>query len=152
MRALHPFFLATQANGQPSPIPPVVTADLWHLFAASTREYEIVCRSAFGHPLPPTAATGLRGSVIDDEALERTWTHTCRQEGIQPHRPSRLPLLFEVDARLGIADGFTWVLDRSDAAIEAQRKRSRNMFCADDLARMVPRGGADNGGETVAGA
>ena len=43
--------------------------------------------------------------------LRRTWWFCCKDENINPTKPTRLPLLFAIDAKLGIADGFHYVPD-----------------------------------------
>ena len=46
-----------------------------------------------------------------NDGLRRTWYWACREESINPRQPSRLPLLFALDTKLGIAGGFHYVPD-----------------------------------------
>ena len=45
--------------------------------------------------------------------LRRTWWYACKDETINPVKPTRLPLLFALDAKLNLADGFHYVPDYS---------------------------------------
>ncbi len=42
-------------------------------------------------------------------AMERAFRGACELEGIDPHRPDRLPRIFAIDEELGIEDGFRFV-------------------------------------------
>ena len=39
-----------------------------------------------------------------NSGLRRCWEHACLEENINPLKPSRLPLLFCLDAKLGVAN------------------------------------------------
>jgi hypothetical protein len=43
----------------------------------------------------------------NNEGLRRVWWHACKEENIDPAKP----LLFAIDAKLGIADGFVYTPD-----------------------------------------
>lgn len=110
-RALREFFLihlktAPRFIGMPSR----VVDDLWHEFILDTRAYEQFCKEAFGayfHHVP-AATTGK--SSTDDVALRVTWRFACIEENINVKSPTRLPLLFALDEKLHIVDGFTYTL------------------------------------------
>ena len=53
----------------------------------------------------------LSPSLLNNSGLRRCWWQACREEHIDPRKPTRLPLLFALDARLGIAGGFTYIAD-----------------------------------------
>ena len=36
------------------------------------------------------------------------WWYSCKEENINPRKATRLPLLFALDSKLGIADGFVY--------------------------------------------
>lgn len=111
-RALRQFFLAhLKSGGQFVSMPSQVVDDLWHEFILYTRHYELFCREAFGGFLHHTPAVVLGPQRRDNAGLRRTWWWCCREENIDPRKPSRLPLLFAIDAKLGIADGFRYVPD-----------------------------------------
>lgn len=45
------------------------------------------------------------------KGLRRCWHWRCREENIDSRQPSRLPLLFALDAKFGIADGYVYTPD-----------------------------------------
>ena len=102
-RALRQFFLVhLRAKGALVSMPSKLTDELWHAFILDTRAYEQFCRAAFGkyfHHLP-NAKMALRPEA--PAALWRTWKLACLEENIRPSRASRLPLLFAIDAKLGL--------------------------------------------------
>ncbi len=110
--ALRQFFLAYLKSGRGFvAMPSQVADDLWHEFILYTRNYQDFCRQAFGGFLHHTPAVVLGSAAKSNAGLRRVWWHTCRDENIDPRRPTRLPLLFALDAKLGVADGFRYVPD-----------------------------------------
>jgi hypothetical protein len=71
------------------------------------------------------------------------WWHACREEDIDPRRPSRLPLLFAVDAKLGIADGFRYVPD----CAALRRGGDGSVYCGGDFSSADVDGGTDGFGD-----
>ena len=111
-RALRDFFAAYLLSGGKAVSMPSQAADeLWHEFILHTRHYEQFCRKAFGRFLHHTPAVALSRNYERNVGLRRVWAHTCKLEGIDPRNPTRLPLLFWLDAKLGLADGFRYALD-----------------------------------------
>ena len=43
-----------------------------------------------------------------NDGLRRAWFFACKEEAIDPRKPSRLPLLFALDTKLGIAGGVVY--------------------------------------------
>ena len=74
-----------------------------------TRHYEDFCRQAFGKFLHHTPAAVLTSQRTANTGLRRTWWFACKEETINPLKPTRLPLLFALDAKLKLADGFHYV-------------------------------------------
>lgn len=111
-RGLRHFFLTHHKSGlQFVSMPSQVVDDLWHEFILNTREYEAFCKKAFGRFMHHTPAVVL-GSVRQANAgLRRCWWWACREENIHPLKPTRLPLLFALDDKLGIAEGFRYSAD-----------------------------------------
>ena len=111
--ALRQFFLAHLKSGrQFVSMPSQVVDDLWHEFILHTRHYEVFCRKTFGQLMHHTPAVALSGGVRQSNAgLRRCFWFACREEYINPRRPTRLPLLFAIDAKLGIPGGFRYVAD-----------------------------------------
>lgn len=111
-RGLRQFFLAYLTSGcRFVAMPSQVVDDLWHEFILYTRAYEAFCGKAFGGFLHHTPAVVLSADKRNNEGLRRVWWQCCREENIDPRRPLRLPLLFAIDAKLGIADGFIYKPD-----------------------------------------
>lgn len=111
-RALRQFFLAYLGGGRNYvAMPSQLTDDLWHEFILYTKTYEDFCRHAFGGFLHHTPAIALGTEKRDNEGLRRVWWQACREESIDPAKPLRLPLLFAIDSKFGISDGFHYVPD-----------------------------------------
>ncbi|MBX3607326.1 MAG: hypothetical protein KF788_18745 [Piscinibacter sp.] len=115
-RGLRQFFIASaSARGRFVAMPSKVVDALWHEFILHTRAYEGFCRRAFGRLLHHTPAEALPpGASARDQrfaGLRRAWYWSCREEGIDPRRPSRLPVLFALDAALAIPGGYHYVPD-----------------------------------------
>ncbi|MBL8449699.1 MAG: hypothetical protein JNM32_07230 [Dechloromonas sp.] len=147
-QGLRQFFLAYLRGGRRFvSMPSQAVDDLWHEFILYTREYETFCRKAFGHFLHHTPAVVLSSAGEANAGLRRCWWHTCREENINPRQPTRLPLLFALDAKLGIADGFHYVPDcgsvrnRRDAG-------SGTPYCGGDFSSTYFDGGTEGFGDS----
>ena len=139
-RALRHFFLAHLKSGrQFVAMPSQVADDLWHEFILYTRHYHAFCHQAFGRFMHHTPAVALAQSLRDNAGLRRVWWHCCREENINPRKPTRLPLLFALDAKLGIAGGFHYTPDCS--ALRAGGDGSA--YCGGDFASASFDGGTD---------
>ncbi len=127
-RGLRQFFGAqTQARGAFVAMPSQVVDVAWHAFIAQPVAYRAFCQRAFGKLLahaPVTTLEGVRAPVAspraarvlpsaDDRAagLRLAWRYACADEGIDQQHPSRLPLLFALDALLNIPDGYRYLPD-----------------------------------------
>ena len=118
-RALRQFFLAyLKRRRQYVAMPSQVADELWHEFILYTRHYDQFCRHAFGRFMHHTPAVVLAADRRDNTGLRRVWWHCCKEENINPRRPTRLPLLFALDAKFGVEGGFRYVPDCKD--IDAQ--------------------------------
>jgi len=140
-RALRQFFLAHLKSGrQFVSMPSQVADELWHEFILYTRHYERFCREAFGQFMHHTPAVVLASNQRDNSGLRRCWWQCCKDENINPRKPTRLPVLFALDAKLGIADGFRYAPDCQ--AVRAGGDGS--VYCGGDFAA----GGDGGGGST----
>lgn len=129
-RGLRQFFLAHHLSGRRFvSMPSQVVDDLWHEFILHTKGYEAFCQRAFGRFLHHTPAVVLGDEQQNNEGLRCCWYWCCREENIDPQHPSRLPLLFALDTKLGIADGFIYTPD-CKALTSAQ---SGTAHCGADL-------------------
>lgn len=112
---LRQFFLAYLMSGRRYvAMPSQVVDDLWHEFILYTRAYDDFCKQAFGGFLHHTPALALSAAKRNsNEGLRRVWWWTCKQENIDPAKPTRLPLLFALDKKLRIPNGFYYAPDCS---------------------------------------
>jgi hypothetical protein len=111
-RALRLFFLAHLKSGRKYvSMPSQAVDEVWHDFILNTRDYAKFCRGAFGRFMHHTPAVVLGSHTKSNEGLRRCWWFACVEENIDPKKPLRLPLLFAIDGKLNIPDGFTYVPD-----------------------------------------
>lgn len=115
-RGLRQFFQASaMARGRFVAMPSKVVDAMWHEFILHTRAYERFCRRAFGRLLHHTPAEALAAEPDradkNFQGLRRAWLWSCRDEGIDPRAPARLPTLFALDATLAIPGGYRYAPD-----------------------------------------
>lgn len=146
---LRQFFLAYLKSGrQFVSMPSQVADDLWHEFILYTRNYEVFCRQAFGRFLHHTPAVVLSNQKQSNAGLRRCWWFSCREEHIDPRAPTRLPLLFALDAKLDIPGGFCYAAD-----CDAVRRTSSTggtsvvVHCGGDFGSAGVDGGTDGFGD-----
>ncbi len=61
-------------------------------------------------------AERLGGDAKTNDGLRRAWFFACKDEAIDPRKPSRLPLLFALDTKFGIAGGVVYSPGRGPPA------------------------------------
>jgi hypothetical protein len=111
-RGFRQFFMACLRSEKRFVAMPSKAVDAyWHAFILHTRAYAQWCELAVGRFVHHTPAEALGGNAGENDGLRRAWYWSCREESIAPRRPSRLPLLFALDAKLGIEGGFRYVTD-----------------------------------------
>ncbi len=111
-RAMRQFFLTYLKSGRnPVAMPSQAVDALWHEFNLYTRHYQHFCKKAFGHFLHHTPAVVLSNDRDNNLALRRTWWYACLDENINPRKATRLPLLFAIDYKLNITNGFHYNLN-----------------------------------------
>lgn len=144
------FQICQRARGRFVSMPSQVVDDLWHDFILFTHHYRNFCDKAFGRFLHHTPVEAMSSPHLATAGIRRTWFHACRIEGIDPKQPKRLPLLFALDAQLGIAQGFFYTLNCANPATS-----SGNTFCASsigcggsDSGCAGDAGGGDGGGDS----
>jgi hypothetical protein len=144
-QGLRQFFLAYLMSGKRFvSMPSQVADDLWHEFILYTREYDTFCRRAFGGFLHHTPAVVLGPHRSHNAGLRRVWWYCCKNENIDPVRPTRLPLLFALDSKLNIQDGFIY-----HPQCEALRKNgSGAAYCGGDFASTSFDGSSDGFGDS----
>lgn len=148
-QGLRQFFLAYLHSGRQFVAMPSQGADdLWHEFILYTKNYDRFCRQAFGRFLHHTPAIVLGADRKDNSGLRRVWWYACREENIDPRQPTRLPLLFALDAKLGIAGGFVYSPDCQ--ALQGKGTAAAGPHCAADFADSSIDGGSDGFGDSSA--
>jgi hypothetical protein len=87
----------------------------------------------------------MRGPQDAQEGIRRAWRLACALESISPRTPPRLPLIFVLDDKLRIPDGFRYSLNCLAAAALAQTARSDGSmtYCASHIG--CGSGGGDGG-------
>lgn len=145
-RALRQFFLAHLLSGRKFvSMPSQVTDDLWHEFILYTRSYNEFCRRAFGRFMHHTPAVALGRDRHDNSGLRRAWWYSCKEENINPSKPTRLPLLFAIDAKLGIRDGFVYAPDCRK--LQPSTDNSTPVHCGGDFSDSSFDGSTDGFGD-----
>jgi hypothetical protein len=135
-RGLRQFFLAhLNSGGKFVSMPSQVVDDLWHEFILYTREYQRFCSKAFGRFLHHSPAAVLGSEKIPNEGLRVVWRQTCLEENINIFKPQRLPLLFALDAKLNIENGFRYVPD----CFPLHASGDKSVHCATYLAPFKPQ-------------
>ena len=146
---LRQFFLAHLKSGRKFvSMPSQIADDLWHEFILFTRNYEAFCRKAFGRFLHHTPAVVLSSASQSNAGLRRCWWYSCLEDNINPRSPSRLPLLFALDAKLNIPNGFRYAADcKSPRRLEEAAAQTGILYCGGDFASADFDGGTDGFGD-----
>ncbi|UUY09675.1 hypothetical protein LRS11_06485 [Pseudomonas sp. J452] len=131
LRGLREYFqLCRLANRRMVAMPSQAVDLAWHEFILYTRQYRIFCRKGLGrflHHVPNDVMPNQRSA---SEGIRRAWRLACLRENLDPRAPARLPLLFALDAQLGIADGFHY---RLDCGANPGSYRSGDAYCASHI-------------------
>lgn len=129
-------------------MPSQVVDDLWHEFILCTRHYQRFCQSAFGRYLHHTPSVVLGSVKQSNIGLRRCWRYACIEELIDFKTPTHLPLLFALDAKLHIANGFYY---RADCSGVHQRGQGTAVYCGGDFSSTDFDGGTDGLDESGGG-
>jgi hypothetical protein len=133
-RALRQFFLAYAKSGyRHVSMPSQVVDDLWHEYILYTRDYETFCKAAFGRFFHHTPAARLSYSGASAAGLRRCWWHVCAEEYINPKQPQRLPLLFAIDSKFNIPNGFHYVPDCNGVKRQNSDGNIGMVYCGGDF-------------------
>jgi hypothetical protein len=130
-RGLRQFFMAcNRSPGQFVAMPSKVVDALWHEFILHTRAYKEWCDFTLGRFLHHVPAEALGANPQRNDGLRRAWFWACKDESINPRNPTRLPLLFALDAKLEIEGGFCYVPDCRDINRHSARNgNGTDSFC-----------------------
>lgn len=145
-RGLRQFFLAcSRSRRQFVSMPSRAVDAMWHDFILHTQAYRDWCRLALGRFLHHTPAEAIGGDARRNDGLRRAWYWSCRDEAINPRAPTRLPLLFALDAKLAIPDGLHYVPDCTDIERKAAGAATFT-YCATEFSEGSAPGDADHFG------
>jgi hypothetical protein len=142
-RGLRQFFMAYQKSGkQYISMPSQVADELWHEFILHTKNYQEFTKQAFGKFMHHTPAAVLSSNSQSNTGLRRCWKYVCAEENINPHKPSRLPLLFALDSKLNITDGFAYYADCSGLR-KSSNDKNNVIHCGGDFSDSSIDGSTD---------
>jgi hypothetical protein len=151
-RALRQFFLAYLKSGcQFVSMPSQVADDLWHELILYTRHYDEFCNKAFGQFMHHTPAVVLGADKQNNTGLRRCWWYACLDENINPRQPTRLPLLFALDAKLKVGDGFVYTPDCEALRDNSSNRGSGTTQCGGDFSSSSYDGATDGFGDSSSG-
>ncbi len=126
LRGLRQFFMAhLRSERRFVAMPSRVVDAAWHDFILHTRAYASWCDAAFGRLLHHTPAEVLGHDARRNDGLRRAWFWACKEESIDPRKPTRLPLLFALDKKFAIPGGFSYVPDCRDI----DRQSGSDAYC-----------------------
>jgi hypothetical protein len=144
-RGLRQFFLAClRSRKQFVAMPSRAVDAMWREFILHTKAYRDWCDLSLGYILHHTPAEALSGKAKSNDGLRRAWYWACRDEAIKPGNASRLPLLFALDAKLEIANGFRYAADCSQ--FKTQDAQGNVTYCGGDFSSDSFSGDADGFG------
>lgn len=107
IRALKEYFhLCRLSKRRLVAMPSQVVDVAWHEFILMTRPYHSFCKKAFGRFLHHQPAEAMKSRNLAQDGLKRAWRLACAREKIDPQEPRGLPLLFSIDKKLNIENGF----------------------------------------------
>jgi hypothetical protein len=147
-RGLRQFFLAcNRSRGRFVAMPSRAVDAMWHEFILHTQAYRDWCALALGHFLHHTPAEALGTQAKHNDGLRRAWFWACKDEAINPRRPTRLPLLFALDGKLEIPEGFHYVPDCHDIARKGKSgSDGSSPYCGTSFSDGSASGDADGFG------
>lgn len=145
-RALRQYFLAHLKSGRKYvSMPSQAVDEVWHDFILNTKEYARFCKGAFGQFMHHTPAVVMSSNKKSNEGLRRCWWYACMEENIDPRNALRLPLLFAIDSKLNISDGFRYVPDCSSLT---DRTGGSPVHCGGDFSDSSFDGTSDGFGDS----
>jgi len=108
------FHVCNQAKNKMVSMPSQVVDVAWHEFILFTRNYDHFCDKALGKFLHHTPTEAMATPTLAQTGIKRAWRLACAKENINPQIPTQLPLLFAIDDKLNISDGFKYSLNCQD--------------------------------------
>ncbi len=108
------FYLCSLAKNKMVSMPSQVVDVAWHEFILFTRNYKHFCSKGIGRFLHHTPTEAMSSPTLAQTGIKRAWRLACVKENINPQMPTHLPLLFAIDDKLNIEDGFKYSLNCED--------------------------------------
>lgn len=146
LEGLRSFFaISLKARGRMVAMPSKAVDVAWHEFIVCTRAYQQFCQSCLGRFLHHTPSESMESATVAQAGIKRAWRLSCQAENINPKTPGRLPLLFAIDGKLKIDDGYKYTLYcRSSKGLATSTS-----FCASHIGcgGGSDRRGSDCGGD-----
>ena len=144
-RGLRQFFIACQRSNKCFvAMPSQVVDSMWHEFILHTSAYREWCDLVIGRFIDHVPAEVLGRKASTNDGLRRAWFWSCRDESINPKQPSRLPLLFALDAKFAIPGGFTYMADCKGVRREGDQGGA--VYCGESFSDGSYSGDADGFG------
>lgn len=110
---LRQFFIVTGKNNlRFYTLPSRVINDAWKIFTNHEVIYRQFCNTAFKTQLNYTPTANTNNNYVTT-SITRTWIESCKLENIDPSNPKKIPLLFDLDKRLSVKNGFYYFLDNN---------------------------------------
>ncbi len=105
------FYVCYFAGRKPVSMPSQVVDDAWHELILFTKLYQNFCVTVFGKFLHHNPAEAMKSDKSAQKGIKTAWKISCIREKISPNKPKKLPILFALDARLKIPNGFKYSLN-----------------------------------------
>ena len=151
-RGFRQFFMAcARSDGKHVAMPSKAVDAYWHALILDTRSYAEWCERTLGRFLHHVPAERLGGDAAANDGLRRAWFFACKDEAIDPRKPSRLPLLFALDAKLGIPGGVVYSPRPRPAGSRGGSDGGAEITYGEDFADASFSGDADAMGGADAG-
>jgi hypothetical protein len=116
IRGLRTYFhICLLARKRQVSMPSQVVDVAWHEFILFTKQYKQFCDSAFKRFLHHMPAEAMTTPTIAQNGIKRAWALSCAREKINRESPEKLPLLFAIDEKLKIPDGFFYAKNCKEA-------------------------------------
>jgi len=151
-RGFRQFFMAcARSDGKYVAMPSKIVDAYWHAFILDTRSYAEWCDRTLGRFLHHVPAERLGSDAKSNDGLRRAWFFACKDEAIDPRKPSRLPLLFALDNKFGVPGGVVYSPRPRPAALRGNSDGGAEITYGDDFGDASFSGDADAMGGADAG-
>lgn len=144
------FIVCNRANNKMVSMPSQVIDVAWHEFILFTKQYDSFCKKALGRFLHHNPAEAMNSPTDAQEGIKLAWKIACFREKINPKNPSKLPLIFAIDVKLNIPDGFKYELNCKNSDGNPNNTGTSS-YCATHINCSSCGSGCGGGGCTASG-